>query len=325
MATNHDEPPLGLLEAMRRTLRMRHYSPRTERSYLAWTRRFIAFHGRKHPRLLDDKAVEAFLNALVLERRVGAATHEQALCALLFLYREVLRISAPWFDELVRPPRRRRLPVVLTREEVRRVLARLTGAPQLMASLMYGSGLRLQECARLRVKDLDFGRNQIQVRGGKGGKDRVTLLPKPLRDGLREQLNATRALHRRDLQRGAGYVALPNAIRLKYPAAPREWLWQWVFPATRFYRDLDHGELRRHHLHETVVQRAFKHAVELAGVTKLATCHTLRHSFATHLLEAGHDIRTIQELLGHSDVSTTMIYTHVLNRGPFGIKSPLDD
>ncbi|HEX3777517.1 MAG TPA: integron integrase [Polyangiaceae bacterium] len=317
--------PVGLLEVVRRELRSRHYSPRTERAYVAWIRRFIAFHGRKHPRHLEDSAVEQFLNALVVERHVSASSHQQALCALVFLYGQVLRISAPWIGELVRPKRSRRLPVVLTRGEVRRVLARMTGTTKLMASLLYGSGLRLLECARLRVKDVDFAGSQIVVRSGKGNRDRLTMLPAPLRLPLREHLQFVERQYQMDLSQGAGYVELPDAIRTKYPRAARDWAWQWVFPATRHYRDPASGHLRRHHLHETVLQRAFKMAVREEGLSKLASCHSLRHSFATHLLETGHDIRTIQELLGHRDVATTMIYTHVLNRGPFAVKSPLDD
>jgi integron integrase len=268
--------------------------------------------------------VELFLNALVAERRISASSHHQALCALIFLYRVVLKLSAPWFDDLVRPRRNQHLPVVLTRDEARAVLARMQGAPQLMASLLYGSGLRLLECAQLRVKDIDFGQSQVIVRAGKGGKDRVTLLPTSLRDALRRQLHEVRVQYERDLSVGGGYVELPGATLTKYPNANREWAWQWVFPATRFYRDPKSGRLRRHHLHQTVLQRAFKIAVREVGLTKLATCHSLRRSFATHLLEAGCDIRTIQQLLGQRDVSATMIYTHVLNRGPFAVRSPLE-
>jgi integron integrase len=313
------------LESIRRELRIRHYSPKTERAYVAWVQRFVLFHGRKHPRRLSESAVEQFLNALVIERRASSSTHQQALCALIFLYTKVLRISAPWISELVRPKRSRRLPVVLTRDEARRVLERMSGTPRLMASLLYGSGLRLLECARLRVKDLDFAGNQIVVRSGKGNKDRLTVLPAPLRGPLRLHLEAVQRQHRADLKQGAGYVELPGAIRLKYPHAECEWAWQWVFPATRLYRDPASGHLRRHHLHETVLQRAFKLAIQIEGLSKLASCHSLRHSFATHLLESGHDIRTIQELLGHRDIATTMIYTHVLNRGPFAVKSPLEE
>jgi integron integrase len=319
-----DRPEAGLFERMRLELRARHYSPRTERAYLAWVKRFVHFHGLRHPQALTAEHVEEFLNSLVTGRGVSASTHQQALCALLFLYRAVLRISAPWLDDLVRPRRTQFLPVVLTRGEVRAILARLDGTPKLMASLLYGSGLRLLECARLRIKDLDFGNRQIVIRRGKGGKDRVTLLPAPLEQPLRQQISAVRRQYEDDLARGAGFVELPGAVRTKYPNADREWSWQWLFPATRFYLDRKSGQRRRHHLHETVLQRAFKSAVRAEGLTKLASCHSLRHSFATHLLESGCDIRTIQELLGHRDVATTMIYTHVLNRGPFAVRSPLE-
>jgi len=236
----------------------------------------------------------------------------------------VLNEPAPWIDNLVRPRQHRPLPVVLSKQEVRAILERMNGTPQLMAGLLYGAGLRLLECARLRVKDIDFASAQIVVRQGKGRKDRATLLPTNLRAPLTAHLKTVQALHRADLASGAGSVALPGALPRKLPNASRSWPWQWLFPATRHYRDRHTGELRRHHLHETVVQRAFHTAVVEAGISKRATCHTLRHSFATHLLEAGYDIRTIQELLGHHDVATTMIYTHVLNRGPFAVRSPLD-
>jgi integron integrase len=315
---------LGLLECTRIELRTRHYRRRTERAYVGWVRRFVHFHGRRHPRELGALEVEAFLNGLVSERRVSASTHHQALCARLFLYRDVLKTPVPWLADLVRPRRTQHLPVVLTREEVRAVLRRMQGVTWLMASLLYGSGLRLLECAKLRVKDVDFSGNHLVVRDGKGRKDRITLLPGLLRQPLREHLDAVERQHREDLACGAGYVELPGALAAKYPSAGQEWGWQWVFPATRLYRDVGSGQRRRHHLHETVLQRAFKAAVRDARLTKPATCHTLRHSFATHLLEAGYDIRTIQELLGHSDVATTMIYTHVLNRGPFAVRSPLE-
>ena len=265
-----------------------------------------------------------FLSALAVDRNVAASTQNQALSAILFLYRDVLEQDLPWLDDIVRSKRAARLPVVLTREEVRSVLQRMGGVPRLMAILLYGAGLRLLECARLRVKDVDFARNQITVRAGKGDKDRVTMLPAAVRDALTKHLEMVKRQHELDLTHGAGWVELPWAMARKYPNAGREWPWQWVFPATRIYVHQNTGQHRRHHLHESVLQRAVRDAVRLAAITKRASSHTFRHSFATHLLEARHDIRTVQELLGHRDVSTTQIYTHVLNRGPSGVESPAD-
>jgi integron integrase len=316
--------PGELLETVHSALRERHYSLMTERSYVNWIRRYIEFCGRKHPRDLTAPDLQQFLNNLVQERDVSAGTHHQALCAIAFLYHNVLNADVPWLTEFIRPRQSKHLPVVLTREEVRNVIECLHGVTRLMAQLLYGSGLRLLECACLRIKDIDFSGNQIVVRRGKGAKDRLTMLPNPIREPLREHLQIVQAQHQHDLETGGGYVELPGAIGAKYPNANRDWSWQWVFPATRQYREPDSGELRRHHLHETVLQRAVKSAVMQAGITKNASCHSLRHSFATHLLEPGYDLRTIQELLGHRDVATTMIYTHVLNRGPFGVRSPLD-
>jgi integron integrase len=313
------------MELLSRTIRARHYSRRTEEAYKRWIRRFILFNGKRHPLDLSERDVTRFLSHLAVERKVSASTQNQALSAILFLYREVLRIDLCWMDGIVRAKRPQRLPVVLTHDEVRELLRNLRGAPLLMASLLYGSGLRLLECARLRIKDVDFSRGEITVRNGKGSKDRVTLLPSRLKNPLADHIARVRSQHGRDLLRGRGSVELPDALSYKYPAASREWAWQWVFPAKRFYRDRVTGDYRRHHLHETVLQRAVKEAVRAAGIAKHATCHTLRHSFATRLLEKGYDIRTIQELLGHRDVSTTMIYTHVLNRGGRGVRSPLDD
>jgi integron integrase len=316
--------PGELLESVHNAFRERHYSQMTERSYVNWIRRYIEFSGRKHPRELKAPDLRRFLDNLVQERDVSEGTHHQALCAIAFLYQNVLHVEVPWLDDFIRPRKPRHLPVVLTREEVRHVIECLNGVTRLMAQLLYGSGLRLLECASLRVKDIDFSGNQIVVRSGKGNKDRLTMLPTPLREPLREHLLAVQRQHQDDLEKGGGYVELPGAIATKYPNANRDWSWQWVFPATRQYQEPHTGELRRHHLHETVLQRAVKMAVAKAGITKNASCHSLRHSFATHLLEAGYDLRTIQELLGHRDVATTMIYTHVLNRGPFGVRSPLD-
>lgn len=316
--------PSRLLDQVRAAIRVHGYSRRTEKAYVAWVRRFVRFHGVRHPRELGAEEVSAFLTHLAMERNVSASTQNQALSAILFLYRKVLQIELAWLDDLVRARRPSRLPFVLTRSEVASVLGHLDGTTWLMASLLYGAGLRVLECARLRVKDVDLDRREVVVRDGKGHKDRVTLLPESLRAHLGDHLEWVRRQHHRDLARGLGSVELPTAIERKYPRAPWQWGWQWVFPATRFYRDPVTGRRRRHHLHESVLQKAVKSAVQIASLSKPATCHTLRHSFATHLLEDGYDIRTIQELLGHRDVSTTMIYTHVLNRGGRGVRSPLD-
>jgi integron integrase len=316
--------PPRLLDRVRATLRARHCSLRTEKAYVAWIRRFILFHGKRHPAEMGAGEITRFLSALAIERNVAASTQNQALSALLFLYREVLEQDLPWLDDIVRAKRPARVPVVLSRGEVHAVLDALDGPVRLLALLLYGAGLRLLEALRLRVKDVDFARNQITVRGGKGDRDRVTMLPASLSVDLAKHLETVRHQHETDLRAGAGWVELPWALARKYPNAGREWGWQWVFPATRTYRHPDTGQRRRHHLHESVLQRAVKAAVHSNGITKRATCHTFRHSFATHLLEDGSDIRTVQELLGHRDVSTTMIYTHVLNRGPAGVRSPAD-
>jgi integron integrase len=314
-----------LLDRVRAALRMRHYSLRTEQAYVAWTRRFIVFHRKRHPEEMGEVEINAFLSSLAVAGKVSASTQNQALSALLFLYRDVLKKPFPEMPTLVRARRPARLPVVLTRDEVRRVLAQLVGDARLVATLLYGSGLRLLEALRLRVKDLDLARNEILVRDGKGQKDRVTMLPAALKRDLAAHLKAVRARHDREVARGGGDVHLPDAIRLKYPSAAKSWPWQYVFPAARESTDPRGGEIRRHHLPETSVQRAVRNAVGQAGITKHASGHSLRHSFATHLLESGYDIRTIQELLGHRDVATTMIYTHVLNTGGRGVRSPLDD
>jgi integron integrase len=316
--------PPRLLDRVREAVRTRHYSRRTEKAYVAWIRRYILFHGKRHPSDMGAAELTQYLSSLAVQGNVAASTQNQALSALLFLYREVLGQDVPWLDDIVRAKRTARLPVVLTRDEVRAIIRQLRGTTRLMAILLYGSGLRLLECARLRVKDLDFGRHQIIVRAGKGDKDRATTLPAIISADLARHLDGVKKQHDLDLRQGAGWVELPWALARKYPNAGREWAWQWVFPATRFYVDRESGQRRRHHLHESVLQRAFKDAVRHAGIPKRATCHTLRHSFATHLLEDGRDIRTVQELLGHADVSTTMIYTHVLNRGPAGVCSPAD-
>jgi integron integrase len=317
-------PKPRLLDRVRQAVRARHYSRRTEKTYAAWVRRYVLFHGKRHPAEMGAPEVTRFLTSLAVDGNVAASTQNQALSALLFLYRNVLEQDLPWLDEVVRAKRPQRLPVVLTRAEARAVLEHLHGTPRLMAILMYGAGLRLLECARLRIQDVDFASNQVVVRGGKGDKDRVTMLPGAVKNDLLRHLQGVKRQHDRDLNAGAGWVELPWALARKYPNAGREWVWQWVFPATRFYVDRTTGQRRRHHLHESVLQRAVREAVLRAGIAKRATCHTFRHSFATHLLEDNHDIRTVQELLGHRDVTTTQIYTHVLNRGPGGVRSPAD-
>jgi integron integrase len=319
-------PPQGprLLDRVRERLRVKHYSIRTEEQYVFWVRRFVVFHDRCHPRDMGAAEVEAFLSHLAVAGNVSASTQNQAKAALLFLYREVLGVELEWLDGVTRAKPSRRLPVVLTEHEVRVVLAQLGGVQWLVASLLYGAGLRLMEAVRLRVKDLDFARREILVRDGKGAKDRVTVLPAKLAEPLRQQLAKTRELHDKDRLAGYGEVYLPFALARKYPRAARDWGWQYVFPAGTLSRDPRSGRMRRHHLEEQSVQRAMKNAVRRAGIVKPATPHTLRHSFATHLLEAGYDIRTVQELLGHSSVNTTMVYTHVLNRGGRGVRSPLD-
>jgi len=309
---------------MQLALRARHYSRRTEQTYCQWARRYIRFHGLRHPAEMAEPEINAFVTHLAVHEKVSASTQTQALSALLFLYRHVLGHEVGELD-LVRANRPRRLPVVLTREEVRRLLGGLEGEPRLVASLLYGSGLRLMEGLRLRVCDLGPGRGELLVRSGKGDRDRVTMLPRSLQPALEAQLARARALHERDLADGWGSVELPGALARKYPRAAAEWRWQWVFPQQRRWRNRESGEEGRHHLHETIVQRAVTDGVRRTGIAKHATCHTLRHSFATHLLDDGYDIRTIQELLGHKDVRTTMIYAHVLNRGGQGVRSPIDD
>ncbi|MFQ5793145.1 MAG: integron integrase [Acidobacteriota bacterium] len=320
-------PPRGkprLLDRVRQIARTRHLSPRTEKAYVSWTKRFVVYHGMRHPEQMGEREVNQFLSHLATVRKVAASTQNQALSGLLFLYKEVLGLELGWVSGVIRAKQPMRLPVILTREEVAAVLAHLSGLVWLMASLLYGSGMRLLECHRLRVKDVDFHRNEIVVRNAKGQKDRVTLLPIKVKKALTTHLEGVRQQHVDDLRKGAGCVELPHALRVKYPRAAREWGWQWLFPATRFYVDRASGERRRHHLHESVLQRAVRAAVRAAGIIKPASCHTFRHAFATHLLEDGYDIRSVQELLGHKDLSTTMVYTHVLNRGGRGVRSPLD-
>lgn len=321
------EPPSPggrLLDQVRERIRLRHYSIRTERAYVAWARRFILANGKRHPRELGGVEVERFLTDLAARDDVASGTQNQALAALLFLYREVLGIKLPWMEDVVRAKRPRRLPVVLSRPEVDALLAAMEGQSRLMAALLYGTGMRVMECVRLRIKDVDFNRNEIIVREGKGDKDRRVPLPGRLREDLQRALDRALVLHRHDVAEGFGEARLPHALARKYPGAAREVGWQFLFPAAQRSKDPRTLRTHRHHVDESVLQRAIKRARTVAGITKGATCHTLRHSFATHLLEAGQDIRTVQELLGHKDLGTTQIYTHVLGRGAGAVLSPLD-
>jgi len=313
-----------LLDQVRARIRVKHYSIRTEAQYVNWIKRFIIFHGKRHPRDMGAPEVEAFLSDLAVAGGVASSTQNQALSALLFLYREVLEIQLPWLDNVTRAKPSRRLPVVLTPAEVRAVLERMDGVYGVMGRLLYGTGMRLMECVRLRVKDVDFGRNEILIREGKGAKDRVTMLPAALAAPLVGHLTRRRLIFDDDLAAGRAEVWLPDALAKKYPNAATEWGWQFVFCSGSHSTDPRSGRVRRHHIDEKLLQRAMKKAVTAARLVKPATPHTLRHSFATHLLQSGYDIRTVQELLGHSDVSTTMIYTHVLNKGGRGVASPLD-
>ena len=313
-----------LLDEIRSFMRARHYSLRTEQAYVDWIRRFILFHGKRHPRELGEKEITSFLTDLAAHHHVAASTQNQALSALLFLYQQFFERKLGRLDSALRSTRPPRVPVVLTRAEVRTLLAHVTPPYRLIADLIYGSGLRLLEALRLRVKDIDFGYGRVVVRDGKGMKDRVTMLPGRLRQPLREHLDHVRTMHERDRALGFGSVYLPDALGRKYPNAACSWMWQYVFPAPKRSVDPVSGQVRRHHVLEKPLQNAIKNAVHAAGIEKPASCHTLRHSFATHLLENGYDIRTVQELLGHKDVSTTMIYTHVLSKPGIGVKSPLD-
>ncbi len=319
-----DAPQPRLLDVVRARIRARHYSLRTEKAYVFWIRRFVRFCRMRHPRDLGAPEVEAFLTHLAVDAKVSASTQNQALAAILFLYRNVLEIKLPWLESVVRAKPSVHLPVVLSRAEVQRLLGLLSGTPWLIASLLYGSGMRVLECLQTRIKDIDLKRCEILVRDGKGAKDRVTVLPEALVQPLEQHVARVKALFDADREAGRPGVSVPYALARKYPQAPITWGWQYVFPARSFCRDPYTKELVRHHLHAQTMQRAVASAVRAAGITKPAGCHTFRHCFATHLLEDGYDIRTVQELLGHSDVKTTMIYTHVLNRGGRGVRSPLD-
>ncbi|MGP1666122.1 MAG: integron integrase [Rhodanobacter sp.] len=318
------KPAPRLLEQVRERMRRLGMARRSEEAYVGWIRRFILYHDKRHPTELGAAEVEGFLTSLAVDGKVAASTQNQALSALLFLYKQVLGLELPWLAGVERAKKPQRLPLVLTREEVGALLAEMSGLPWLMGSLLYGTGMRLMECVRLRVKDVDFACGEILIRQGKGGKDRRTMLPKSLRQPLEAQIAEAARIHDRDKAAGFGQVWMPDALARKFPSAPLEWGWQYVFPASTRSVDPRDGVVRRHHLDESTLQRAVKTARQRSGVVKPATCHTLRHSFATHLLEAGYDIRTIQELLGHKDVATTQIYTHVLNRGGHGVLSPLD-
>jgi len=313
-----------LLDQVRNIIRRKHYSIRTEQAYVDWIKRFIIYHNKCHPAEMAEEEVAQFLTHLARDLNVAASTQNQALSALLFLYKEVLKQEIGWLEKVERVRRPAKLPVVLTRSEVKEIFAHLHGTPKLMAGLLYGSGLRLMECVRLRVKDIDFALAQITVRDAKGGKDRVTMLPINLSEPLRRHLLRMKAQHEQDVEDGFGRVHLPFALSRKIPSAARAWAWQYVFPSSRLSIDPRSGKRQRHHIAEGILQSALKRAVDAAGIVKRANCHSLRHSFATHLLTRGYDIRTVQELLGHKDVSTTMIYTHVLNKPGVGVKSPLD-
>ena len=319
-----DRKEKRLIERLREAIRSRHYSRRTEQTYWYWIRYFVFFHGKRHPAEMGAPEVTAFLSWLATERNVAAATQNQALSALLFLYKQVLGVELPWLGELVRAQRPVRLPAVLSEAEVRRLLDAMSGTTRLMVGLLYGAGLRQIECLSLRVKDVDFAYRQILVRDGKGARDRVTMLPENLVQSLQRHLGKVRALHGRDVKEGFGEARLPYALARKYPRAARDWAWQYVFASAHRSADPDGGVMRRHHVHPDTLGRAVSRAARCAGIEKRVSCHTLRHSFATHLLERGYDIRTVQELLGHSDVSTTMIYTHVMNKGARAVRSPLD-
>lgn len=317
-------PKPRLLDQVRQAIRTRHYSYMTEKAYVGWIKRFIFFHHKRHPAEMGEAEIAQFLSSLASDSHVSASTQNQALNALLFLYHEVLGKEIGYISGVVRAKRPKRLPVVLTRDEVKSILGLLDGLEWIMGMLLYGAGLRLMECLRLRVKDVDFSRNEIQVRSGKGDKDRLTMLPAAVKEPLLRHLELVRKQYEADVKNGFSGVFLPYALEPQVPNAARQWGWQWLFPASKFYVDPQSGKILRHHLHESVLQKAVRGAVLKAGMSKPASPHTFRHSFATHLLEDGYDIRTVQELLGHNDVSTTMVYTHVLNKGGRGVSSPAD-
>jgi len=313
-----------LLDQVRNAIRYKHYSYRTEEAYVYWIKRYIFFHNKRHPKEMGNEEVSQFLTHLAVHDKVAASTQNQAFSAVLFLYRHILKQNLDMLENVTRAKRSQKLPVVFTTQEIKAIFAHLEGNKWLMANLLYGAGLRLQECLQLRVKDIDFGYNQIVVRNGKGQKDRVTMLPNCVTNRLQQHLQAVQAIHQNDLKKGFGEVYLPYALARKYKNANKEWAWQYVFPSQSLSKDTRSQKTRRHHIHESIIQKALKRAIRMAQIHKPGSCHSLRHSFATHLLESGYDIRTIQDLLGHKDVSTTMIYTHVLNKGGKGVQSPVD-
>lgn len=315
---------IGVLQKVREAIRVRHYSIRTEEAYIGWINKFILFHNKCHPADMGEKQISEYLNHLAVSGNVASSTQNQALCAIIFLYREVLKKEIGDIDGLVWAKKPKKLPVVFTRKEVKQIMEKLSGDYWIMVNLMYGAGLRLMECLRLRIMDIDFEYKQITIRNGKGGDDRTTLLPEVIIPALKEHLRNVKRQHNQDLNEGYGEVYLPYALSLKYPNAGREWRWQYVFPAKKLSIDPRSGVIRRHHVMEGELQKRVRMAIKKANIKKLAGCHTFRHSFATHLLESGYDIRTVQELLGHKDIKTTMIYTHVLKEGKAGIKSPAD-
>ena len=323
MAAQKTDKKPKLLDVVRIEMRTRHYSKKTEESYISWIRRFIIFNSKRHPIEMGEKEIQNFLNSLAVEKHVSSSTQNQALQAILYLYKNIIKRDVGWLEELIRAHKSKRLPVVFTKSEVREIFINLSGVPKLICSLLYGSGLRLGEALELRIKDINFENRQIIVRQAKGDKDRVTALPDKVIPELKQHLNKVYKLHKEDLKRGKGKTKLPYALAIKYPNADKDFYWQYAFPADKFIKDKESGLIYRHHIHESTIQKAIRLAVQKAKILKPGTAHTFRHSFATHLLEAGYDIRTIQELLGHNSVKTTMIYTHVANLGA-GIKSPLD-